>query len=99
MPRLLPQTEKAWQAVVLDLARALGWRAYHTHDSRRSAAGFPDLVLVRDRVIFAELKTATGRLSADQQVWLHELEHAGADVHIWRPSDYDAVVATLRARP
>jgi hypothetical protein len=40
-------SEAAWQQQVEGLAAFYGFRCYHTHDSRRSAAGFPDLVLVR----------------------------------------------------
>ena len=54
-------TEDRWQALVVLEARARGWRVYHTHDSRRSAAGFPDLVLVRPpRVVFAEAEDGVG---------------------------------------
>ena len=49
-----PLREKQVQSAILDVARLLGWRVYHTFDSRKSEAGFPDLVLVRDRVIYAE---------------------------------------------
>jgi hypothetical protein len=67
-------TEKEWQAQVLDLARLYGWRhAYHTFDSRRSASGFPDLVLVRERALFAELKSKSGKVSAAQADWLAAL--------------------------
>jgi hypothetical protein len=38
-------TEAQFQAQVVQLAGLLGWSWYHTHDSRRSPAGFPDLVL------------------------------------------------------
>lgn len=41
--------EKVFQAQVLDLAHLSGWLCYHTHNSRRSAPGFPDLVLVAAR--------------------------------------------------
>lgn len=69
-------SEKQWQAIVYGAAVAGGWLAYHTHDSRRSAAGFPDCVFVKDgRVIFVELKTEVGKLSPDQQVWLDKLAH------------------------
>lgn len=40
--------ERDFQAAVMELARLLGWRVYHTWDSRKSEPGFPDLVLVRD---------------------------------------------------
>ena len=34
-------TEKDFMAQVVALAQTLGWRVWHCHDSRRSAAGFP----------------------------------------------------------
>ena len=93
-------TERDWQRQVLDLATLQRWTWYHTHDSRRSPAGFTDLVLVRDRVIFAELKTDKGRLTTEQLCWQHLLRNAGAEVHVWRPRDWDAVkVALTMDRP
>jgi hypothetical protein len=35
-------SEKDFQETVLTLARLRGWKCYHTHDSRRSEAGFPE---------------------------------------------------------
>lgn len=99
-------TEKAFMAQVIQLARLYGYLVYHTHDSRRSAAGFPDLTLARLegeelRVIFAELKTDTGALTREQQEWANVLMHArgGVEYHLWRPADLDAIVATLALRP
>jgi VRR-NUC domain len=90
-------SEKAWMATVLEAARACGWLAYHTHNSRRSAPGFPDVVAVRGgRVLFVELKAEGGRLSEAQAEWLAALGGAGADVHVWRPSDWDLVQEVLR---
>ena len=89
-------SERDWQATVVQLAKLRGWRHYHTHDSRRSAPGFPDLVLVRgERVIFAELKTDTGRVSVAQREWLDALRLTPAEVAIWRPRDWDDVQACL----
>lgn len=81
--------EKAWQDDVADTAARLGWhRRYHTFDSRHSAAGFPDLVLVRrPRIIFAELKSEAGRVTREQLEWLDELEGCVAETYLWRPSD------------
>lgn len=87
--------EREWQSQVVDAARLLGWRVYHTHDSRRSEPGWPDLALVRDRLVMAELKTETGRVSTAQSDWLAALRDAGVETHLWRPSDWDAVLATL----
>lgn len=81
-------TEKQLQQAIVDYARLAGWLVFHPHDSRRSEPGFPDLVLVRDRVIFAELKTDDGRMSKEQSAWTYALAQAGAEVYLWRPSDW-----------
>lgn len=87
-------TEKELLAAVRQVAQLTGWRVYHTHDSRRSEAGFPDLVLVRDRVLYRELKTARGRTTPEQDAWLEALRATGADADVWRPQDLtDGTVA------
>lgn len=92
-------SERTWQAQVVQLAKLMGWRkAYHVYDSRRSYSGFPDLVLVRERVVYAELKSQAGKVSATQQEWLDALTKAGAECHVWRPSDLDQVAEILRRR-
>jgi hypothetical protein len=94
-------SEAAFQQQVLNLAGFYGWRGYHTHDSRRSQPGFPDLVLVRGpELIFAELKAARGRVRPDQQEWIAALSAVAAiahhvDVYVWRPADFDEVHARL----
>lgn len=88
------QTEAQFQEQVIKLARALGWNHYHTHDSRRSPSGFPDLVLTNNmqrRVIYRELKREKGgRVSPAQKEWITNLETCGQDVDIWRPSDLES---------
>jgi VRR-NUC domain len=80
-------TERELQEQVLDLARMLGYLAYHTYDSRRSVEGFPDLVLVHERsgaLIFAELKSPTGRVTTAQDRWLRAVALRGV-AYVWRP--------------
>ena len=89
------ESEKEFDASVRQLAQMLGWRRYHTYDSRRSEPGFPDLVLVRDRIIFAELKSEKGKVTARQEAWIAALRTAGAEVYVWRPSDMDAIAEVL----
>ena len=92
--------EKDFLQSVRDMARLSGWMAYHTHRSDRSEPGFPDLVLCRPpRVVFAELKTEKGKVSACQKLWLDNLRKCeGMDVFLWRPSDWDSIVEQLRRR-
>lgn len=78
-------TEKQWQQQVVALARTLGWRSYHTLRSKGSQPGYPDLTLVRDRVIFLELKTETGTVTDKQREWLKALNDADAEVYVVRP--------------
>ena len=79
--------EKTFQDQIIALAKRMGVLVYHTYDSRRSVRGFPDLVIVGARgVLWRELKTDTGRISADQKHWIESLRAAGCDADVWRPS-------------
>ena len=88
-------SEKRLQEYVIAMARACGWLCYHTHDSRRSAPGYPDLTMIRasdGRLIHAELKREGGTFRPDQVIWLGELREVarerGTEVYTWRPSDW-----------
>jgi hypothetical protein len=92
-------TEAELQASVIELAHLLKWKCAHFRPAMNShgrwqtavqgdGVGFPDCVLVRDRVVFCELKAHKGRLSDAQSVWLDELELAGVETHVWRPQDW-----------
>lgn len=102
----LTVSEAQFQAAVIDAARLLGWRAVHfgaartlrgwATPARGDAEGWPDLVLVRDRVVYAELKAERGRPSPAQRGWAAALQAAGAEVYCWRPSDWARLVEVLR---
>jgi hypothetical protein len=93
---LVDVTEREFQRWVEQVAEMTGWLLHHETDSRRSRRGFPDLIMVRrDRLIAAELKSAKGRVRPEQKVWLDRLEAAGVEVYLWRPSDADAIVQCL----
>jgi hypothetical protein len=100
-------TESAFQRQVIQFARLCGWRCCHFRpglDRRgrwRTAvqgdgAGFVDLVLVRERVVWAELKADAGRLRPEQVAWVGALRAAGQEVHVWRPADWAEVEAVLK---
>lgn len=85
----MTMTERELQAAVIDLAKLGGWLYMHITDSRKSAAvGFPDLVLVHKttgRAIYAELKSAKGRLRPEQQEWICALTRGAHEAYTWRP--------------
>ena len=101
-------TEAAWQADVIRLAKMHHWMVFHPRKmqdrngewrtSLSGDAGFPDLVLVSKRrqgVIFAELKSAKGRLDEKQIDWLRTIDYNGAECYVWRPNDLKFVVERL----
>lgn len=91
-------SEAAWQADVVEAARNLGWTYFHVTDSRRSPSGWPDLALVRERLVMVELKRADGKTSVAQDRWLALLAKAGVEVYVWRPQDRDHVLGVLSMR-
>ena len=93
-------TEEQFSQKVSDLASYTGWKLrYHTHDSRRSAAGFPDWIFCRPpELIAVELKAEKGRLSDAQREWLQALEMCDVEVHVWRPSQWPEIQARLGRR-
>ena len=93
-------TERQLQDAVVRLARMSGWLVYHTHDSRGSAPGFPDLCLAREgRLVFAELKSARGRVTPAQRLWLDTLRAGPAEAYLWHPMDWlDGTVERLLKR-
>ena len=90
-------TEAEFQQAVVELAELCGWLVYHTYDSRRSAPGFPDLVLARQNVLlFWELKVSKGRATPAQRGWLDALKATGANVDVLYPEDWAAIEIDLR---
>ncbi len=93
----------------MQLAGLLGWCHLHVRRSigrgsrwttTTNVIGWPDLLLWHERqrrVVAAELKTDTGRPSAEQLAVLASLEAAGIETHVWRPSQFDEIQGRLRA--
>ena len=99
---VMAMLEKPFQTRVIQLAKFHGFElVYHTHNSQRSAPGFPDLVMVstrHKRILYRELKRTVGKVTTEQQAWLDALAAAGQDVGVWRPADLlsGRIVAELR---
>ncbi len=99
--------EKDFAAELRKEAERQGFTCYHTRDARKSDKGFPDETMVRvtaagPQLIFAELKTATGDLTAEQRTWaelLSAVERATNGVvkyRTWRPADWNEIIEALK---
>lgn len=98
-------SEKEFQRSVTALFTITGWYVYHNPDASRSSAGWPDLQLLKPaspagpaQLVFAELKTARGRVSPIQKKVIQTLADAGQEVYLWRPDDWDEIERIAKRR-
>ena len=91
-------SERTFQAQVIAAAEAMGWLCYHTHDSRRSAPGFPDLIMVRGyRMVALELKVGRNKPTVYQVRWLAALREVWQVDALWaKPDDWDKLMEILK---
>lgn len=89
-------TEAEWQQRITDLCDLLGLKWHHETDSRKSKKGFPDLVIVGNTIVFAELKKQGGKPTRAQEEWLARLKQAKCEAYLWEPSDWEFVQGRLK---
>jgi VRR-NUC domain len=100
-------TEARFTRAVIDAARLYGWHCAHFRPARTRRGwkvamighiGYPDLTLCHPclGLLFVELKTQTGRISAAQAGWIAVLRDAGQRAYVWRPGDWQIILAVLR---
>lgn len=90
--------EKELQGGIVDMAHRFGWAVAHFPAIRvewgfvtavsADGKGFPDLCLVRDRLLFAEVKVGRNTLRAEQRAWRDRLAAAGVEWHLWNEKDW-----------
>jgi len=98
-------SEEEFQNQIIQLARLNHWRIAHFRPAMTSQGwrtpmqgdkGFPDLVLAKKgRIIFAELKSNSGKLSEEQRLWMRELDYDPNEYYIWCPFDLDEIIKVL----
>lgn len=103
----LYESERGFQEWVVSCATLRGWAWGHigqakgakdrwiTPVSGAMGKGHADLLLVRERIIYAELKSQKGGLRPDQVEWIRRMRYAGAEVYVWRPSDRPEIERVL----
>jgi hypothetical protein len=62
------------------------------------AAGFPDMICVRERLLVAELKLAPRKPTAKQVDWLEALNEAGVETHVWSDRQLPEIERCLATR-
>jgi hypothetical protein len=108
-------SEKELMQGVIDTARIFGWRVAHFRSVpvkrgprvvwetpvQADGRGFPDLVLVRERVLWVELKVGANTLSDEQAAWIEALREAGQEAHVLTDEDWHrgVIEALLRRQP
>lgn len=91
--------ESELQGAIIEMAQFFGWLVAHfrtsldAHGNYQTAvagdgSGFPDLVLVREGIIFAELKVRKNKLSYEQEMWRDAIITAGGNWVEWREGNW-----------
>lgn len=102
-------SEEDWQKEVCRYLNEQGWWWVHIPNARGAMTrgitgkkGFPDLFAIhprRKRLVFIELKKEGGYPTAEQRIWHSLLALCGAEVYVWRPSDWRTVRTTMMIPP
>lgn len=102
-------SEENFQQMFEDFTISCGWLTYHFRAAQTkdgewvtpvsgSGAGFLDNVCVRERVVYAELKSERGELSFEQSKLVERLQECGEEVYVWKPSDWKAIVNIMETK-
>ena len=101
-------TEEQLQHTLVEACRANQRKVFHTTDSRKQVRGpdgyemvgdtltqgYPDLTIGdREDTIWAELKSAKGKLEQEQVEWLDNLP--AHQSHVWQPSDLEEAMRII----
>ena len=106
-------SEAKFQEMTVALAHQHGWKVVHIRRVRvqrkdgtiyyetpfgYDGKGFPDLLLVRERVIFVELKAGSNKPSEEQVAWHEAVRSAGSECYCWWPRDWAEIEGVLTRR-
>lgn len=93
---------------VMELAEVLGWRAVHFRPARTKhgwttamqgkwSKGWPDIILLRKRIVALEIKGDGDTLRPEQEAWLEAFRTAGCDAlvvtsKVWMSGDVETLL-------
>lgn len=104
------KTEAEFSKHVIKLAHDYGWKVARFHRMPvpregktqwrtpvgADGKGYPDLTLVRERLLFAELKLRPNKPDVNQQRWHDWLTSAGCEAYVWNDGMLDEIEHLLR---
>lgn len=80
------------------LADKEGWRGLHTFNALGPDHGL-HIILVRETVIFADLRDEGDPITESQQRWRDALDATGqVETYVWYPDSWDEIYARLTTR-
>ena len=79
--------ESEFQHIVIKLAEQEGWSVYHVANVKgqlraKSSVGFPDLVLIKNKIVVWECKRKGKKASAPQKKWLEDFKSVGIEARV-----------------
>jgi hypothetical protein len=81
---------------VVKLAEGNAWWTWHDRSRGKNKRGWPDLVCIRERVVYAELKKVGECMRPEQQEVYSMLVDAGQEVYLWTILDWSEIQTVLR---
>lgn len=95
--------EKDLLGSIIEQARARRWKVAHFASApimrggrivwmtpvQADGKGFPDLLMVRERVLAVEVKGGSHKPTVEQSDWLIAMRMAGATTAVWTPREWD----------
>ena len=94
-----PGPESELQRKCIKFCDACGWVCIHDWSKKKNKAGVPDLTIymANGRVELIELKSAAGKLRAEQQALHRQLMFLGHSVHVVK--SYKRFVEIMKGEP
>lgn len=78
-------------AHIKQLAKAHGWLGEDTWQALGEDDGLRCTLLRGSVHLVAQILTSRQQLTRTQQRWLDALERTGVEIHVWKPTDREAI--------
>ena len=96
--------ERDFQKIVIKLAEAEGYKVYHVANAKNqlrseTSRGFPDLILLKHKMLVWECKVPPNKCSQEQIEWLNNFQSLGIETAVITPDSWDYIIGNLCDKP